>query len=227
MKVGYLFSVPLAEFRLEQHESLDQELAELFLARESEGDKYRDPIRRDTQHGAVFESRFNVFDWPDPPVRQLAAFVHTSLASVVNTLSDYTPEEFARLVFRYDAWFHVTRKGGYQGLHKHENASWSGIYCVDPGDDVPDRPDSGVVRFHDPRSNANYYIDAGNKRMKLPVHYGSYQIEHEAGKLLIFPSYLTHEIFPYIGDRPRIVVAFNAMVEYQPGDTPQDRSDSE
>ena len=47
MNVGYLFSVPLAEFRLEQHESLDQKLAELFLARESEGDKYRDPIRRD------------------------------------------------------------------------------------------------------------------------------------------------------------------------------------
>ena len=68
MKVAYLFSVPLAEFRLEHHEVLDKKLAELFLAREAEGDKYRDPIRRDTQHGAVFESRFNVFDWPDPPV---------------------------------------------------------------------------------------------------------------------------------------------------------------
>ena len=63
--------------------------------------------------------------------------------------------------------------------------------------------------------------------MKLPVHYGSYQVKHEVGKLLIFPSYLTHEIFPYIGDRPRIVVAFNSMVDSQPGSTPQDKSDSE
>ncbi len=117
MKVGYLFSVPLADLRLEQHESLDQELAELFLARESEGDKYRDPIRRDTQHGSVFESRFNVFDWPDPPVRQLAAFVHTSLASVVNSLSDYTPEEFTRLGYDERQVMSLFREPFYAGAN--------------------------------------------------------------------------------------------------------------
>ncbi len=219
MKIGQFFSVPIAEFRLESQEALNDDLRALFLEKEAEGDKYRDPIRRDTQHGAIFESRFNVFDWPDEPIRELAAHVHRCLASVVNQLSDYSKEEFKQLVFKYDAWFHITRNGGYQGLHKHENASWSGIYCVDPGDETPDRPDSGAVRFHDPRSNANYYVDAGNKRMKLPVHYGSYQIQHEPGKLLIFPSYLTHEIFSYVGERPRVVVSFNSMIHVRPNDS--------
>jgi len=212
MKLGHLFAVPLAELRIEEPAPLCAELGALFLAREAAGAEYRNEIRRDTQHGALFESRFDLFRWPDPPVRQLAAFCHRGVASVLRSVSDYTDAEFQRLSFDYHAWFHVTRRGGYQGLHNHQNATWSGIYCVDPGDDLPDRPQSGAVRFHDPRGFADQYMDAGNQRLNLACRHGSYQIRHEAGKLLVFPSYLTHEVFPYEGERPRIVVAFNCWV---------------
>ena len=94
----------------------------------------------------------------------------------------------------------------------HPNASWSGIYCVDPGDEVPGSPESGAVRFHDPRSFASYYSDAGNQRLKDPVRHGGYQFSHSPGGLMIFPSYLQHEIFTYLGERPRIVVAFNCWI---------------
>jgi uncharacterized protein (TIGR02466 family) len=212
VKLGHLFAVPLAELRLEEAAPLSAELGALFLAREAAGAEYRNEIRRDTQHGALFESRFDLFRWPDPPVRQLAAFCHRGVASVLRSVSDYTDAEFQRLSFDYHAWFHVTRRGGYQGLHNHQNATWSGIYCVDPGDDLPDLPQSGAVRFHDPRGFADQYMDAGNQRLKLSCRHGSYQIRHETGKLLVFPSYLTHEVFPYEGERPRIVVAFNCWV---------------
>lgn len=212
MILGHLFAVPFAEERLENPEELTSELTRIFLDAEQKGDEFRNETRRDTQHGALFESRFDLFRWEQPAVRKLAAFCHGALASLVAQLSDYSKEELEQLKFDYHAWFHVTRAGGYQGLHNHQNASWSGIFCVDPGDDVPDRPDSGVVRFHDPRANANYYLDAGNSRLKLPAHLGVYQVRHERGKLLLFPSYITHEIFPYVGERPRIVVAFNCWV---------------
>lgn len=216
MILGHLFAVPLAEERLDKAAELNAELIRVFLGAEKDGDKYRNEIRRDTQHGALFESRFDLFNWEQPAVRKLAAFCHGALTRVVAELSDYSKEELVRLKFDYHAWFHVTREGGYQGLHNHQNASWSGIYCVDPGEEVPDRPDSGVVRFHDPRANANYYLDAGNSRLKLPAHHGVYQVRHEPGKLLIFPSYVNHEIFPYVGTRPRIVVAFNCWVGMAP-----------
>ncbi len=207
-----LFAVPLASFRLEKPEPLLGDLATLFLGAEQKGDAHRNETRRDTQHGALFESSFDLFRWPQPPAQALAKFCHTALASVIRDVSDYTDEELGTLKFDYHAWFHVTRQGGYQGLHNHANASWSGIFCVDPGDAVADRPDSGVVRFHDPRTNAGYYMDAGNSRLKPGFCHGSYQIRHEAGKLVIFPSYLNHEIFPYLGDRPRIIVAFNCWI---------------
>jgi hypothetical protein len=28
----------------------------------------------------------------------------------------------------------------------------------------------------------------------------------------MFPSHLNHEIFPYLGERPRIVIAFNCSI---------------
>lgn len=212
MKLGHLFAVPLAEARLEDPQPLSRELSELFLAREHAGDEFRNETRRDTQHGALFESRFDLFQWPEPPVRRLALFCHRTVASVLKSVSDYSDQEFGHLTFDYHAWFHVTRRGGYQGLHNHQNATWSGIYCVDPGDELPDRPRSGAVRFHDPRGFANQYLDAGNERLKLALRHGSYEIRHETGKLLVFPSYVNHEIFPYEGERPRIVVAFNCWI---------------
>lgn len=206
-----LFAVPVAHFEMPDHEPLTAALAELFLSKEGDPE-VRNAIRRDTQKGELFESRFDLFQWEQPAVRSLAGFANAALSSVIAELSDYSEEELASLRMDYHAWFHVTRQGGYQGLHNHSNASWSGIFCVDPGDEVPGRPESGAVRFHDTRTNANYYADAGNSRLSGQLSMGSFEIHHRPGRLWIFPSYLLHEVHPYLGERPRIVVAFNAWV---------------
>ena len=213
MKIAHLFAVPFAEFVLppERHELLGQ-LAALFIDREQAGDQYRNHTQRSTQQGALFESTFDLFKWPEPVVRELAGFCHRSLTQLINRTTDYSPEELHRLHFEYHAWFHVTRNGGFQGLHNHQNASWSGVFCVDPGDTSEKNPDSGAVRFHDPRGMADMYLDAGNQRLAMPANQGVFQVQHAPGKLVIFPSYLLHEIFAYVGQRPRIVVAFNCMM---------------
>ncbi|CAN5213387.1 hypothetical protein BH24PSE2_BH24PSE2_02460 [soil metagenome] len=213
MKLGHLFAVSLAEIRMSDPEALSNELTQLFLEKEAAGDAFRNEMRRDTQQG-LFESRFDLFQWPDPAVKRLAAFCHKGVVSVLRNVTDYSDAEFAALRFDYHAWFHITRRGGYQGVHNHPNATWSGIYCVDPGDELPDRPQSGAVRFHDPRGFADQYMDAGNERLKLPLRHGGYQVNHEMGRLLVFPSYLPHEVFAYEGERPRIVVAFNCWVRH-------------
>ncbi len=59
MKTHQLFSVPLLEFKHPAATSLCPRLLAFFLARET--DQYRDDIVRDTQTGALFESRFDLF----------------------------------------------------------------------------------------------------------------------------------------------------------------------
>ena len=83
---------------------------------------------------------------------------------------------------------------------------------LDPGDAPADKAYSGLVRFHDPRGGSYYYEDAGNRRLRPPAHHGTIDYRHEQGGLLLFPSYMTHEIYPYQGERPRIVVAFNCWI---------------
>ena len=211
-QVESFFAVPIARAWLPGYEDLCARLSQVFLERADQGDTYRHQKRIDTMHGDLFESRFDLFRWSDPPIRELAAGCHEALAKLVRKLNDYSEEELAGLRFSYHAWFHVTRKFGYQGQHNHPNASWSGIFCVDPGDEVPQRPDSGLVRFHDPRTHIDMYSDAGNRELQLPWSIGSCDWRHRRGQLVMFPSYLRHEIYPYVGERPRIVVAFNCWI---------------
>lgn len=208
--------MPFATVTMPGAEKLCAELVELFLQREAEGARYRNQTVRDAQQG-VFESRFDLHTWPDAPVQQLFGFIHTALATTVHQLSGFTPQQWQSLSFDYHSWFHVTRSGGHQGVHNHPMASWSGIFCVDPGDSPPGREDSGSVRFLDTRVGAEMYLDAGNENLRGQFRQGGYRYTHAPGRLVMFPSYVYHEVFPYWGARPRIVVAFNAWIRHAPG----------
>ena len=209
MEIHQLYAVPLVEAVHPERETLCPTLRDFFLARED--DAHRDDIERDTQVGPVFESRFDLFYWQDEEIQPMVRFVHNTLARTVAQLNGYRQGQMDKLKFEYHAWFHVTRARGFQGCHNHPNASWSGIFCVDPGSpDADDR--EGTVRFYDPRTNADYYLDPGNQSMRAPFTLGAMQVRHETGKLWLFPSYLLHEVFPYYGADPRVIVAFNCWI---------------
>ncbi|MGY0505479.1 putative 2OG-Fe(II) oxygenase [Luteimonas sp. e5] len=202
-----LFVVPFMSATLPEAEPLNNELRDLFLALEAQGDAYRDFIQRDTQH-RVFESRFDLHRRPEAPVRKLFGMINHLLMGFIRNINGYDDAQMANIEFDMHSWFHVTSTGGFQGTHSHPNASWSAIYCVDPGD--PGSSFSGAVRFHDPRIAATAYRDPCIENLKVPYQLAPWQLTHKPGQLLIFPSYLPHEIFPYEGQRPRIVVALNA-----------------
>ncbi|MDX1486837.1 MAG: TIGR02466 family protein [Acidiferrobacterales bacterium] len=211
-KILSWFATPIATVKIAGSESLNDALAALFLEREREGERYRHEVRIPTQVGAVFESRFDLFDWPDPPVQQLAQACHDALYDLVQTLNGYSEEEMDRFTFFYESWFHVTRKGGYQSVHYHPGASWSGIYAVRTGDRVEDRPESGQVKFYDPRGASFMHVDPGNRQMDPRYSTTPVYLDHEPGQLVLFPSWLMHEVLPYVGESGRMVVAFNASL---------------
>lgn len=214
IRITDLFTTPLIEARMADHDTVCDDLRRLFLEREQEGEQYRYHKRRETQFGSLFESKFDLFRWNEPSVKKVAHFCHSALGEAIGKLTSFSEEDLNRLRFNYHAWFHVTRNGGFQGLHNHQNASWSGIFCVDPGDELPDHPESGLVRFHDPRWCSWFYSEPGNLGLKMPYHHGGFDIVHQAGRLVMFPSFLMHEIFVYRGERPRIVIAFNCSINW-------------
>lgn len=205
-----LYAVPLLESHMPDAARVNAGLAELFLQLEAEGQ--RNAIARDTQHG-LFESDFYLHRRKEPVVRELFDFIDQNLLSLIQGLNGYDDATMANIHVDMHSWFHVTRTGGFQGMHDHPNASWSAIYCVDPGDG--EHGHSGLVRFHDPRVAASMHRDPGNENMQVPYRLGAWQLRHRAGQMIAFPSYLMHEIFPYTGTRPRIVVALNAWCAWK------------
>lgn len=204
-----LFATPAMIARHPTAETLNPLLSALFLQWEQEGDKHRSHVKRDTQTG-IFESHFGLHLQRDPAVAELFRFVYQTLVAFVRGMNRYTPEDLQRIEFDMHSWFHITRRGGYQRAHNHPNASWSAIYCVDPGDPADDgQARSGVVRFLDTRTGADMYRDPANVQMRDPYTMGPWDLRHRAGQMVVFPSYLLHEIAPYEGERPRIVVALN------------------
>jgi len=203
------FSVPFGQRRHPNAEALNGELKQLLLAREAEGTRYANPHPSLKQQRGVFESDFELFSWPEACVQELKRFCWESLGQAIAELNGYGAREMAALQIYSHTWYHVTRKGGFTILHTHPMASWSGVYCVDPGTTPEDYPESGVLRFHNPHHYSNYFMDAGNAKLRAPYHHGTWSIRLQPGQLVLFPSWVQHEVLPFHGDGERITVAFN------------------
>lgn len=207
LKIAAAFAVPMVETRLEPCEALNRELEALFLARET--DEYRNPTPSHIAQRELFESRFNLFRWPERCVQELRRFMLDTVARSVMALTTLTAADLARLSFQNHTWFHITRYAGSFVAHNHPMASWSAVYCVRAGAAVSAHPESGVLRFLDPRAGANAYADAANESLKAPYGVRMAEFRLEEGQILVFPSYLFHEVTPFYGPDTRITVATN------------------
>src|SRR6185369_412545 len=203
------FAVPFGFAKLENCAPLNQELRTLFLARSAEGGEHANPRPLTQRNAQVFESNFGLFRSTERPLQQLKEFCWPHLIKFVCDLNGYDDAMRSRLLIYSDAWFHVTRRGGFFGLHNHPNASWSGVYCVDPGRHDPGKPDSGKLTFVNPAIMGGMYMDAANANMRLPFSAEIASASLEAGQLVLFPSWLLHDVKPFEGEGERITIAFN------------------
>jgi len=107
-----MFAVPAAHAQMPDCEALNAELRELFLAKQAEGDRYRNPDPFTHRNEALFESNFRLFDWPQECVQALRRFCLSNLYRTIGELNGYDTAMRRRRHIATEAWFHVTRKGG-------------------------------------------------------------------------------------------------------------------
>jgi uncharacterized protein (TIGR02466 family) len=202
-----LFATPFGEARLPNCERLNRELTALFLQRET--DDHRNPTPSHVPQTETFESRFNLFGWTESCVQELRSFMLNAVAQMVIETTSLKPQDISKLSFQNHTWFHISRYAGSFVAHNHPLASWSGVYCVRAGESVAQHPDSGVLRFLDVRQGANAYLDPANATLQRAYALAPVELKLEAGQLVIFPSYVFHEVTPFYGSDTRITVATN------------------
>jgi len=201
------FAVPVGHARLETCGRLNLELERLFLARETEA--FRNATPSHNPQPEMFESRFDLFTWPEPCIQELRAFLLETVFRFAMAASETPREEFARLRLENHTWFHVTRRNGFFVSHNHALASWSAVYCVKDGTDDAGPPRGGLLRLFDPRTGADAFMDPAIRRLRQPFIVGDLELQLQPGQLIVFPSWLFHEVSPYTGADVRITVASN------------------
>jgi uncharacterized protein (TIGR02466 family) len=214
-----MFAVPFGMARMQDCDALNAELRALFLEREHAGAEYANPRPLTQRNPQLFESRFDLFRWPDAPIQKLKQFCWLQLMRMVGELNGYDQTTLESILIYSESWFHITRRGGFFGLHNHPNASWSGVYCVSPGRHDADKPDSGMLSFVNPAIASTMYFDAGNANLRGAYAATVRHIRHEPGQLVLFPSWVLHDVKPFEGEGERITVAFNCWFQPKEGTT--------
>jgi len=207
LQVAPLFAVPFGSKRHPDCVQLNRELEALFLTRETE--EYRNPSPSHHAPPETFESRFNLFRWPETCVQELRRFMMDAVLEMVCQTTGRTLQEVSRLRFHNHTWFHITRYAGSFSNHNHPLASWSAVYCVNPGESPGEPADGGLLRFFDPRSAANGYRDFAVDELRRSYALAGLDLRLNEGQLVVFPSYLFHEVTPYYGREARVTVASN------------------
>lgn len=105
-----------------------------------------------------------------------------------------------------EMWTNMLESGGSQTMHQHANSFASGILYL-----TPSHPGSRTVFVRPPGGSEFNFRHHTRTAAMGPFNAGKYVLpEANPGDLVLFPSYLYHEVPPNQGDQ-RITIAFNAI----------------
>ena len=99
-------------------------------------------------------------------------------------------------------WVNLLKPGGHHSAHIHPHSILSGTLYVE----VP--PDSGAIRFEDPR--LPMMMAAPVRRDDAPEELRPFvTVSPRAGLLLLWESWLRHEVLPGRSKADRLSISFN------------------
>jgi uncharacterized protein (TIGR02466 family) len=101
-------------------------------------------------------------------------------------------------------WVNVNPKHAYNALHEHPHSVLSGVYYVQADQK------SGRLRFRDPRDAKRmnpWQVDASAQSDQR--HWDRVPYNPAAGKLILFPGWLEHDVEANQSDAERISISFN------------------
>ena len=104
-------------------------------------------------------------------------------------------------------WVNINPKFAYNALHDHPQSTLSGVYYVRANEQ------SGSLRFRDPwaaKRMCPWPVGPDGKRDQR--HWDRVNYKPLPGRLIMFPSWLEHDVEPNLSDEERISISFNMEV---------------
>ncbi|MAS97186.1 MAG: hypothetical protein CMO55_28685 [Verrucomicrobiales bacterium] len=104
-------------------------------------------------------------------------------------------------IFVINSWGIINPKYGYNAMHNHPSSVLSGVYYIKAPENC------GDIVFRDPREVCQMVVLPTKKQNRWTYQRVFYRPKE--GRLLIFPSWLLHEVKPNLSEEERICVSFN------------------
>lgn len=154
-----------------------------------------------------WQSDWNMPDWGGPAVQLLIAAAKSLASNLTRSRQGQpvTPE------WRANAWANINRAGDANEFHIHPASVWSGVYYVDDAGAADNPAHGGELELLDPRGAAPAMYApllafAGPGGLAVGA---TETIRPKAGRMILFPAWLYHQVRPYRGPGERISIAFN------------------
>ena len=183
------FTVPIFALKYNDCENLKNTVIPTFKSIEdSDSDKiyYENGYTNYTPGSNVLELN---------ALEELKNFIEVSVNEVHRKLN------LENQVYLINSWFSVNRKNSMHERHNHLPAVWSGVYYVQATNN-----DGNITFFNDHlKSNWPYCKTDINNPLTRQI----FTIQPETGLLLIFPSYIEHQVHLNNTDNERISLSFN------------------
>ena len=191
-----LFVSPVFQFKIENYETLNKQLSEYIYnlkKNDAEG------IQRSNVNG--WHSKNFKIEKDNTPYNFVKA-IHGHVKEVIveGFGWKYVPEK----VGMSEIWAIINKKGTFNKSHNHPGSYLSAAYYVKAPKNC------GNINFYDPNEIKKFNSPAIENLTELST--SGFSIKPEEGNLLIFPSYLYHDVGKNLSDDDRIVISFNVSI---------------
>ena len=195
------FGTPIVVVDLPDGEQINASLLPALLKRETE-----QPSKSHSTLGG-WQSTWDVDKWAGASAIKLLA-IGRNIANRITTDRAGKP---VSIMWQANMWANINRNGHGNEFHSHPGSYWSGVYYVDDGGSDADPSLGGELEFMDPRGPAPAMY-APHLAFAIPggLSVGANEtVQPKAGRLVMFPAWLLHQVRPYRGTAQRVSVAFN------------------
>ena len=193
-----LFPDPIFHCKLENYKQINKELLNYILELQKKDKKGNNRSNR----GGWHSPNFDIVN-PGPPINFINSFKDFLKHIIEDEIGwEYVPNK-QRVVAM---WAIINKKNSYNVKHNHQNCYLSSAYYIKKPEN------SGDITFYDPKESKTYRFPEVEKHTNYSAE--SVTIKPEEGDLLIFPSYLYHDVGVNLSDEERIVVSFNIDIGY-------------
>ena len=182
---------------------------ELFIERLPEiNTKYLKNILLEKESEEKSEKMSNIGGWQGKGVLQF----DRRFSSLIMVIGEYFETVIKKeLNYRSDIvfqiqnmWGNVNRQGDINSLHVHPGADWSFCVYINTADSC------GDIIIQDPRIRKDVICDHWAKKDDTPYQVS---VEPAEGMLIVFPSYMMHEVESNKSTEPRISISGNIRIK--------------